>query len=118
MKKNIKSILEVIVIAMFIIALALWFAPLDSVLPTEQGDTHIQQVIHFKVSFYDPNKDYYIHTYIEVYNNGWEEATGWYDYAAVDEVVDIKVMRKLQAKEEAAKIGKVIREFYYGKESK
>lgn len=82
--------------------------------PIEQGDTRIQQRIYYRAD--NIARKYYIHTYIEVYNNGWEKAEEWRDYAATEEIIDIKAMRRIQAEEESVKIGKAIREFYYGKE--
>ena len=81
----------------------------------EQGDTRIQQDIDFRAD--NITRKYYIHTYIEVYNNGWKEAEKWHDYATADEILDIKAMRRIQAEEESVKIGKAIKEFYYGKEN-
>jgi hypothetical protein len=123
MDKNIKIRLEVLVIAALIITSTLIFFPfkpaIDATITVrilEQGDTRIQQHIDLRTSPTD--KIYYIRTYIEVYNNGWKKAKKWHNYAAANEIADMKAAQRKWAEEARAEIGKAIREFYYGRDER
>ena len=122
MKRSNKKTISAVVGVILITALFYWLGyssfnddTYTTNIALEQGDTRIQQEIH--LGTYSVDKKYYICTYIEVYNDGWKKAKEWHDYVAAEEVIDTKIMRKLQAKEKAAEIGKIIREFHYGKEN-
>jgi len=123
MKRSDKKTVLAIVGVILVVAVFIWLgfsgfndSVYTTITPIEQGDTRVQQSIDFQAD--NITKKYYIHTRIEVYNSGWKKAEEWHDYARADEIVNIKVMRRLQAEEKAVKIGKAIREFHYGKESK
>jgi len=122
MKRSDKKTTLALVGVILIVAVFTWLGfsgfnddVYTTIRPIQQGDTRIQQDIDFRAD--NITRKYYIHTYIEVYNNGWKKAEEWRDYATADEILDIKAMRKLQAKVTGIKIGKAIRKFHYGKEN-
>lgn len=124
MKKSDKKTALALVGVVLVIVVLIWLGfsgfkddVYTTITPIEQSDTRIQQDIYLKASPYDnePDKKYYIHTYIEVYNSGWEEAKSWGNYATAEETADIKAKHMKLAEKASVKIGKAIREFYYGK---
>jgi len=121
MKRSDKKTVSAVVGIILVLAVFVWlgFSDFNDEVYTinvalEQGDTRIQQEIH--LGTYSVDKQYYICTYIEVYNNGWKEAKRWHDYATADQVIYVKAMQRELAEEASVEIRKAVREFYYGEE--